>query len=92
MTFTVMTHGQDNMYLFLVDRTKIKNRWWSYDWTDAMQFNKESAAKVQASKLRYKEPTVITIDEAIKLTKMNNINDSFYSETHPFSSEGLGQS
>ena len=51
-----MTTGKKGMYLFLVDRRKINNRWWSTDWSDAMQFQKESAAIIQSKKLKYKSP------------------------------------
>jgi len=79
------------MHLFLVDRTKIKDRRWSYDWSDAIQFHKRSAADIQAQKLRYKSPTVITTDEAVKLSKENDRNYDYESQEHPFSSEALGQ-
>jgi len=91
MNYVVMTHGRKGMFLFLVDRSKTKNQWWSYDWTDAMQFHKESAAKIQAGKLRFKEPKVITIDRAIELSKENDRNYDYEVLEHPFSSEALGQ-
>lgn len=91
MTYIVMTHGRNGMYLFLVDRKKINNRWWSTDWSDAMQFQKESAAKIQAAKLKYKSPEVIRIDTAIELSKENDKNFDYESLVHPFSSDGLGQ-
>jgi len=91
MTYVVMTNGKKGMFLFLVDRTKIKDRWWSYDWADAMQFHKQDAAKTQARKLRYKEPEVITINEAIKLTKRNDANYDYEVQEHLFSSDALGQ-
>ena len=91
MTYTVMTRGRKGMFLFLVDRSRIKNRWWSYDWSDAMRFTKESAAKTQASKLRYKHPEVITTSKAIELSRMNERNFDYDSLEHPFSSEALGQ-
>lgn len=79
------------MFLFLVDRTKTKFKWWTYDWSEAMQFHKESAAMIQSNKLRYKNPTVITIDEAIRMSKLNDVNFDYKSQEHPFSSEALGQ-
>lgn len=91
MTYVVMTHGRKGMFLFLVDRTKTKKRWWSYDWSDAMQFHKHSAAKIQSKKLRFKEPTVISINEAIRLSKENDRNYDYDAMGHPFSSEALGQ-
>ncbi len=91
MTYIVMTNGRKGMYLFLVDRKKINNRWWSTDWSDAMQFQKESAAGIQAAKLKYKSPKVIRIDTAIELSKENDKNFDYESLAHPFSSDALGQ-
>lgn len=91
MTYVVMTQGRKGMFLFLVDRKKIKNKWWSYDWVEAIQFYKKSAAKIQVSKLKYKSPEVITIDEAIKFSEENENNLNYDLLEHPFSSEGLGQ-
>ena len=91
MTYVVMTNGRKGMYLFLVDRKKINNRWWSTDWSDAMQFQKESAAGIQAAKLKYKSPEVISIDTAIQLSKENDKNFDYESLVHPFSSDALGQ-
>ena len=91
MTYIVMTTGKKGMYLFLVDRKKIKNRWWSIDWSDAMQFQKESAAIIQSKKLKHRSPEVISIKTAIKLSKENDINFDYESLEHPFSSDALGQ-
>lgn len=91
MAYIVMTNGRKGMFLFLVDRTKIKNRWWSYDWIDAMQFQKESAAKIQAKKLKYKSPEVISTRTAIKLSKENDRNFDYGSLEHPFSQDALEQ-
>ena len=91
MTYVVMTHGRKGMFLFLVDRTKTKKAWWSYDWTDAIQFQKQTAAQIQANKLRFKEPTVITVNEAMRLSKENDRNFDYEGQEHPFSSEALGQ-
>ncbi len=91
MTYILMTNGRNNMNLFLVNRAKIKSRWWSYDWADAIQFQSKEAAQIQAKKLRYKQPTVITTNEAIKLTKENEENYDYEEQEHPFSSDALGQ-
>ena len=47
--------------LFLVDRKKSKRFWWSHDANYAMLFEKESAAKIQAAKLRFNNIKVIQI-------------------------------
>ena len=89
MSYIVMTQGRKSMFLFLVDRTRIKSRWWSYSVSDAMQFRKESAAKIQARKLVYKSPEVISYSEACRLERLNDMNYDY--DEHPFSSEALGQ-
>jgi hypothetical protein len=91
MSYIIKTEGRKSMTLFLVDRSRIKSRWWSYDWKDAMKFNKLSAAKIQASKLMYKNPTVISLSTAIILSEENDRNYDYDVLEHPFSSEALGQ-
>jgi hypothetical protein len=91
MGYIVMTEGRKNMFLFLVDRRKIKTRWWSYDFSDAFVFNLKSAAKNQAKKLIYKNPQVITVEEAKELSNKNDYNFDYDALEHPFSSEALGQ-
>lgn len=86
-----MTHGRKGMFLFLVDRNKHKNKWWSYDWSDAIQFTSLDAANIQSSKYKYKSPSVITITEAIRLSKENDKNYDYEAFEHPFSSDALGQ-
>lgn len=51
--------------LYLVDRTKCKDWWWSHDSYFAMVFEKESAAKIQASKYKYNNPRVKQIAPAM---------------------------
>ena len=91
MTYIVMTHGRNNMFLFLVDRSQIKGKWWSYNCNDAMRFHKKSAAEIQANKLRFKTPEVITYQEAKELSNRNEANYDYEAQEHPFSSEALGQ-
>lgn len=73
--YIVTTKGRENMHLFLVDRTKIKDRWWSYKWDDAIIFQKLKAAQTQIKKLRYRSPEVITLNQAKLLTRKNDINN-----------------
>ena len=91
MGYVVLTKGRNNMFLFLIDRTKTKKCWWSYDLHDVMIFHKHSAAQIQASKLKFKSPEVITIEEAKRLSAQNDRNYPYEYYEHPFSSEALGQ-
>ena len=91
MGYIVITEGRKNMTLFLVNRNIIKNKWWSTYWTDSFIFKKQSAAQIQANKLRFKSPRVITVEKAMLLSAENDRNWNYELEEHPFSSEALGQ-
>ena len=90
MTYYVITEGRNQLTLFLVDRTKTKKQWWTCDLALAMQFYKESAAKIQANKLRFKNPQVVNSNDA-KRIENKNTHFAAIAEEHPFSSEALGQ-
>ena len=47
--------------LYLVDRNKTKDFWWSFNTTIAMKFIKKSAANFQARKYKYNNVKVIKI-------------------------------
>lgn len=47
--------------LYLVDRKKTKDFWWSHDAFYAMVFNKKSAALIQAAKYKYNKARVVQI-------------------------------
>ena len=49
--------------LYLVDRNKTKQFWWSHDSFYAMVFEKESAAQIQAKKYKYNKARVKKITE-----------------------------
>ena len=54
-------------YLALVDRNKTRHIWWTSDNPELiMKFNKESVARVQASKLARNEPEVIAYTQACR--------------------------
>lgn len=59
-------------YMGLVDRTKIKKRWWTLERTELMVFQKESAAQFQVSKLKYGNPKVVSYKEAVKAIAERN--------------------
>lgn len=90
-TFVIITQGRKNMTLFLVNRAKIKDRWWSYDCFDAIKFFNLESAKTQAKKLRFKNPEVISFNTAKVLSSRNEQLYDYDALEHPFSSEALGQ-
>ena len=87
----VITKGRRDKTLFLVDRSKIKNRWWSTSWDGGMLFKSMEAAEIQARKLMYKEPEVVSLSTAKQLCRENERNIDYDSMEHPFSSDALGQ-
>ena len=56
-----------NDAMVLVDRHKVKNKWWTRDLSEAMIFRKESAARIQKSKLRHGDVRVVTLETAKKI-------------------------
>lgn len=89
MKYYIVTKGRrDNQMLFLVDRNKTKSKWWTTILSQAIGFDKKSAAKVQLSKLVYNDPQIVDSRNTKSIERENEMND--YNE-HPFSSEGLGQ-
>ena len=89
MKYYVIIRGNNGMTLFLADRSKTKKQWWTYDLILAIAFYKESAAKIQVNKLRFKRPEVVNYNEALEIEKENDYKTSM--EEHIFSSEALGQ-
>jgi len=80
----------DELTLFLVDRAKTKQKWWS----DSILFAKSFKTKDQANKalerLKYNDPRVVELNEA-KAIDSENTAIITENSIHPFSSEGLGQ-
>ena len=72
MTYYVITEGRNQLTLFLVDRTKTKKQWWTHDLGLAMSFYKESTAKIQARKLKYKNPQVVNSDDSYEYGSCQN--------------------
>lgn len=87
MSYFITKEGRGGINLFLVDRCRIRNKWWSSNKAEAIIFEEEKEAEERASKLRYGNITVVgQLEAAI----MDNENDAAENE-HIFSSEGLGQ-
>ncbi len=83
--------------LFLVNRTVVKNKWWTLKLSEAVKFRDRSQAEKQLSKIYLNNPEIVSIDEARLISEKNDrielvrdLGRSAYSD-HPFSSEGLGQ-
>lgn len=55
--------------LYLVDRCKTKDFWWSPNATFAMKFIKKSCAEFQAKKYKYNNVKVIKITKELLFTK-----------------------
>ncbi len=82
--FVIMAEGKNNHAIFLVDRTRIKNKWWTQNLDDALKFQNETAAIVQRDKLKYNNPEVVTWKYA---KEMEIESDDIPDDDHPFSME-----
>jgi len=69
MMWVIVTKGINEKTLFLIDRKATKRKWWSERLDQAMIFRKESAAIIQAKKLRYRNPEVISLLEAKRIAE-----------------------
>lgn len=52
-------------WLFLVDRKKTKQTWWTHDAGLAIVFQKKNAAQLQARKYKYNNVKVVKIKESM---------------------------
>lgn len=73
MKYLVMADGENNKKIFLVDRRVYKSKWWTTNSDLAMKFYSYEAAKTQAEKLRFKNPTVVNQYKAGSIS-----NEQFY--------------
>lgn len=89
MSYVITCEGKGTYNLFLIDRSKNNTKWWTISLNEAFKYEKKEAAERQASKYLYKNPTVVSLEEAIKLEEHNEDLESQLD--HPFSSDGLGQ-
>lgn len=71
MSFLVVTDGNRNLTLFLVDRSKDRFHWWSYDINKAIIFERKGAALMQAAKYKFKNPRVVGISKAREMEEKN---------------------
>jgi hypothetical protein len=95
MGYIVVQNAREkgSRYLFLVDRSACKSKWWTPTLGIAMVFEKESAANIQASKLRKNHPRVVSVGRAMEMEKINEqvADRCAQFDDHPFSSDALGQ-
>jgi hypothetical protein len=87
-----MIEGKNGIFLFLVDRNKVKEKWWTTNLNQAIQFQKHTAAEIQAKKLNFGNPEVVNYDTALKLVMENERNYDYNKEEHIFSNEAFKQS
>jgi hypothetical protein len=83
-------------FLFLADRNKTKQMWWTGSLGLAIRFTSDIAAQAAASRLRFNTPRVVSAIEATEMASRNknsrNLQEMRNAQyEHPFSSEGLGQ-
>lgn len=64
--YVIKTTGNKGV-LYLADRNKTKEYWWTYEIKLVMKFNSLVEADRMATKLKHNNPTVITLDEAYKI-------------------------
>ncbi len=62
--FIICSESRTNpgQIIYLVDRTFIKNKWWTENINEAMQFNKLEAAKYTLNSLKYNNPRIMNTD------------------------------
>lgn len=64
--YVIKTSGTKGI-LFLADRNKTKRYWWTYAMNLVMKFKSLVEADKVATKLKYNNATVITLDEAYRI-------------------------
>lgn len=64
--YVIKTTGKKGI-LFMADRTKTKRFWWTYAMNLVMKFTSKVEAWKVASRLRYNNAEVISLDEAYKI-------------------------
>lgn len=71
--FLIMCDSQENpgIKLFLADRKKTKDQWWTSRLELALIYNRESAAKVHSQKYKFNNPAVITYSKAKSVASIN---------------------
>jgi len=74
MKYLIQKRSKFTGVAYLVDRTQRKDKWWTADPSEAIQFNLKSAAKIQLSKIKFGSPEVVAMtDEQIE--NISNVMD-----------------
>ncbi len=68
---TTKSRKNEGVTLFLVNRNINKKIWWTESLDEAIHFRKKEAAEYSLKKLRYNDPKIITLSEAIQIEKTN---------------------
>lgn len=64
--YVIKTNGEKGI-LFLADRNKTKRYWWTYAMNLVMKFKSLVEADRVATRLKYNNATVISLDEAYRI-------------------------
>ena len=81
---TMNSRSVPGVSLFLVNRDKVKHKWWTTSLNEAMQFFEEKAAKSSLSRLRFGNPEIISKEDAQILEEENEVIEN---QDHPFDIE-----
>lgn len=74
MSFVIATNSRRrNEILVMVDRSKQRRSFWSNRTTDAFIYADRSAAEHKAASLRYNAPRVLSLAEARRLSKNDQL-------------------
>lgn len=77
-TTTKGTDGLPPRTMFMVDRGRIRDSWWSDDLEDALIYDNEHSAQRRLETIHHNDPRVVTYAEAQRL---NDLNGVIYTET-----------
>lgn len=75
--YAVATDGLNGKTLFTVNRSKVKDRWWTEgQWHLAMRFTSEAVARQAASRLSHNNPRVVEWAEAEAIMEEQSMDDT----------------
>jgi hypothetical protein len=87
--FVVTRQSRKGKTLFLIDRRKRQDRWWSFHLDDALITSHDSATEA-AKRLKFSKPAVMNLKIAIKIVE-NRFHDEIEDSIHPQDPTALGQ-
>ena len=68
---TTKSRQTEGVTLFLVNRNHTKTKWWTEVLDEAIHFRKKSAAEYSCNNLRFNDPNVIDLQNAIQMEQKN---------------------